>query len=76
MDNLPPAPAKCALVNGKFVLAKEHTTVINPGFRGRVKVVMLNLSDEDYDLKKGTKIAKLMFVNTLQNLNVGAFEGP
>ena len=76
MPRLP--PAKCALVNGKFGLANKHllivhTTVINPGFRGRVKVVMQNLSDKDYVLKKGTKIAELMFVNTQENLNERIF---
>ena len=45
-----------------------HKTVINPGFRGRMKVVMQNLSDKDYVLKKGAKIAELMFVNTHENL--------
>ena len=78
MPELP--PAKCSLANGKFALANKHslivhTTIINPGFKGRVKIVMQNFSNEDYDLKKGTKIAKLMFVNTQQYLNERLFGG-
>ena len=50
-----------ALVNGKFGLANAHslivnTSVVNPGFRGRVKVVMQNFSDKDYDVKKKTTL--------------------
>ena len=76
MSTLP--PTKCALVNGKFVLVNKHslfvrTSVINHDFRGRVKVVMQNLSDKDYVLKRGTKIAKPMFVNTQENLNERVF---
>jgi dUTP pyrophosphatase len=35
--------------------------VIDPGYRGEIKVVLVNTSDYPYDVLKGTKIAQMVF---------------
>ena len=33
---------------------------IDPGYRGEIRVVMLNLADEDYAIQKGDRIAQIV----------------
>jgi len=54
------------LICDKSGLAVKHgiTTiagVIDPEYRGEWKVVLLNASDEDYYIKKGEKVAQVLF---------------
>ena len=42
-----------------FVLNSPGT--IDPSYRGEVKVILLNLSDDFYEIKKGDKIAQAVF---------------
>ena len=52
--------------------AKHGITVLNsPGtidcdFRGEVKVILLNTSDEDFIIKKGDRIAQLVFAQVFR----------
>jgi len=57
-----------AQVRPKSGLAiKEGITVLNTpgtidsGYRGEVKVILVNLSDKVFEIKKGSKIAQLIF---------------
>jgi dUTP pyrophosphatase len=53
--------------------AKYGITVLNaPGivdsdFRGEIKVILINHSNEDYSFKKGDRIAQLIFVPALHS---------
>ncbi len=46
--------------------------VIDSGYRGEVRVVLVNLSDEPYAIKRGMKIAQLLIqpVNTVKVMEV------
>lgn len=52
--------------------AKHGITVLNaPGivdadYRGEVKVILINLSQQDYSIKKGDRIAQMIFSPALQ----------
>lgn len=62
-------PAGCeAQVRPRSGLAARHgVTVLNtPGtidadYRGEIKVILVNLSDEDYDIVPGERIAQIVF---------------
>ena len=59
----------CGKIYSRSGLANEHETVafngiIDPGFSGVVKVLLFNLSDEEYLVQKGTRIAQMIFVKT------------
>ena len=43
------------------VIVAQGVGVIDPDYRGEVFVVMLNTSDEDRQIKKGDRIAQLVF---------------
>jgi dUTP pyrophosphatase len=34
--------------------------VVDSGYRGEIKIVIINLSDTDYEIKKGEKIAQML----------------
>ena len=58
----------CGKIYSRSGLANEHGIVafngiIDPGFSGVVKVLLFNLSDEEYLVQKGTRIAQI-FVKT------------
>ena len=59
------------MVKGHLLVV--NTFVIKPSL-GKVRVVMQNLSEKEYELIKGDKIGKLMFVHTQQDLNEGLFD--
>ncbi|MEK6973033.1 MAG: dUTP diphosphatase [archaeon] len=48
-----------ALKYGLTVLNTPGT--IDPNYRGEIKVILINLGKEPYEIKKGTKIAQLVF---------------
>ncbi|PIU21568.1 MAG: dUTP diphosphatase [Candidatus Diapherotrites archaeon CG08_land_8_20_14_0_20_34_12] len=48
-----------ALNYGLTVLNTPGT--IDPNYRGEIKVILINLGKEIYEVKKGTKIAQLIF---------------
>ena len=55
----------CTLVWDRSGLAINNgiTTlggVIEPNYRGEYKIIMLNTSKEDYEIKKGQKIAQVL----------------
>ena len=59
----------CGKIYSRSGLANEHGIVafngiIDPGFSGVVKVLLFNLSDEEYLVQKGTRIAQMIFVKT------------
>ncbi len=35
--------------------------VIDPGYRGEIKVALVNLSDENFEIKEGMRIAQMLF---------------
>jgi dUTP pyrophosphatase len=46
-------------------MALEHSITVNfgtidPGYRGEIRVVMFNLSQNDYVIEKGDRIAQLV----------------
>ena len=45
-----------ALNNG----IKTMAGVIDSGYRGEIKIVLINLGDEDFEIKKGQKIAQML----------------
>ncbi|MEK7568194.1 MAG: dUTP diphosphatase, partial [Patescibacteria group bacterium] len=45
-----------ALNNG----TKTMAGVIDSGYRGEIKIVLVNLGDEDFEIKKGQKIAQML----------------
>jgi dUTP pyrophosphatase len=59
-----------AVVQDRSGLAVKGLTtlagVIDPGFRGEVKVIMTNLSAMSFTLNKGERIAQLRLVNLFQ----------
>ena len=59
----------CGKIYSRSGLANEHAIVafngiIYPGFSGVVKVLLFNLSNEEYLVQKGTRIAQMIFVKT------------
>lgn len=40
--------------------------IVDPDYRGEVKVVLINLSKQEYSVKKGDRIAQLVFTTALQ----------
>ena len=59
----------CGKIYSRSGLANDHGIVafngiIDPGFSGVVKVLLFNLSDEEYLVQKGTRIAQMIFVKT------------
>jgi dUTP pyrophosphatase len=61
------SPGHVAHVWDKSGLAAKHgiktmAGVIDAGYRGEYKVVLLNTSDNDYEIKKGDKIAQLLII--------------
>jgi len=55
----------CTLIWDKSGLAINHGIktmggVIEPNYRGEYKVIMINLSDKDFEIKKGQKIAQVL----------------
>ena len=59
----------CGKIYSRSGLANKHGIVafngiIDPGFSGVVKVLLFNLSDEEYLVQKGTRIAQMIFVKT------------
>ena len=45
-----------ALNNG----IKTMAGVVDPGYRGEIKIVLINLSNQDFEIKKGQKIAQML----------------
>lgn len=39
---------------------KTMAGVIDSGYRGEIKIVLINLSDKDFEIKKGQKIAQMI----------------
>ncbi len=39
---------------------KTMAGVIDSGYRGEIKIVLINLSDKDFEIKKGQKIAQML----------------
>ena len=59
----------CGKIYSRSGLANKHAIfafngIIDPGFSGVVKVLLFNLSDEEYLVQKGTRIAQMIFVKT------------
>ena len=59
----------CDKIYSRSGLANKHAIfafngIIDPGFSGVVKVLLFNLSDEEYLVQKGTRIAQMIFVKT------------
>ena len=59
----------CGKIYSRSGLANEYgiiafNGIIDPGFSGVVKVLLFNLSDEEYLVQKGTRIAQMIFVKT------------
>lgn len=52
-----------ALKNNVFVLNSPGT--VDPSYRGEVKVIMYNLGESVYQIKKGDKIAQAVFLPCL-----------
>lgn len=59
-----------ALIQDRSGLAVKGLTtlagVIDPGYRGEIKVIMSNLSKEEVTISKGDRIAQLRIVRLLQ----------
>ena len=60
----------CTIVKGGSGFAAKHSLivhdgVIDPDYRGEIKVVIHNFSDEDYTSQKGDKVAQLLFIETV-----------
>ena len=47
--------------------------VIDSGYRGEIKIVMINLSQESYEIKKGDKIAQ-MLIQKVENTEITEVE--
>ena len=49
-------------LSAKFGLSVLNTPgTIDPGYRGEVKVIIINLGNEEYKIEKGSKIAQMVF---------------
>jgi dUTP pyrophosphatase len=63
-------PTHGALVEDRSGLAARGVTtlagVIDPGYRGEIKVVMTNLSAAPFEIKPGDRIAQLRIVQRIQ----------
>lgn len=53
-----------ALKNGVFVLNSPGT--IDQGYRGEIGVILCNLSEQDFAVKKGDRIAQLVVLDLCQ----------
>lgn len=62
-----PAGHECQVRPKSGLAVKHGISVVNTpgtidsGYRGEVKVIMINLGQEDYKVEKGSKIAQLVF---------------
>ena len=59
----------CGKIYSRSGLANKHgivafNGVIDPGFSGAVKVLLFNLSTEEYVVQKGTRIDQMIFAQT------------
>ena len=67
---LEPPPGFGAMIHDRSGLAAKGLTtlagVIDPGFRGEIKVIMTNLSQKPVTLAKGERIAQIRIVRLLQ----------
>ena len=64
----------CAIVKGRSGLSAKHSLivhdgVIDPGYRGKIKVKIHNFTDTDYTFQKGDRVAQL-FIETISPLFV------
>ena len=59
----------CGTIYSRSGLASQGVIafngVIDPGFSGEIKVLLFNLSDEDYTVQKGTRFAQIIFYKTV-----------
>jgi len=44
----------------RAITAPNAPGAIDPGYRGEIKVILLNLSREDYEIQPGDRIAKMV----------------
>ena len=63
----------CAIVKGRSGVAAKHSLivhdgVIDPGYRGEIKVISHNFFDNDYTFQKGGRVAQLLLIETLSPL--------
>jgi len=70
-----------AQIRSRSGLAINHNiTVLNsPGtidsdYRGEIKVILMNFSKKQYEVKKGTRIAQMIFM-TIPNIQLQIVEG-
>ena len=59
----------CGKIYSRSGLADKYKIIafngiVDPGFLGVVKVLLFNLSDQEYYVKKGTRIAQMIFSKT------------
>jgi dUTP pyrophosphatase len=63
-------PSIGAVIEDRSGMASKGLTtlagVVDPGYRGEIKVVMTNLSDQSVSLNAGDRIAQLRLVNLIQ----------
>ena len=59
----------CGIVYSRSGLASKGIIVLNgvidPGFCGEIKVLLFNLSSEEYTVEKGTRFAQMIFHKTV-----------
>ena len=59
----------CGIIYSRSGLASKGIIVFNgvvdPGFCGEVKVLLFNLSNEEYTVEKGTRFAQMIFHKTV-----------
>lgn len=59
-------------VEGRSGLAAKHGVfpiggIIDPSYRGEVKIILVNMGEEDFHIDKGDRIAQLVCYQTLAN---------
>jgi dUTP pyrophosphatase len=50
-------------LNGLIVM--NSPGIIDPGYRGEIKVMLYNSTDKDYTVRAGDRVAQIVFVNTV-----------
>lgn len=63
----------CAQVNPRSSIASKHgvivgACVIDASYRGEIKINLINTSDDTFEIKKGDRIAQLLFLPVLTNV--------
>lgn len=70
-------PGYCGLIKGRSGLAIHHGILVHPGvidsgYLGDLGVILFNLGQQEYTIKRGDRIAQLVVVKHWQDKNEGS----